>query len=342
MGAVKYFRKKIALQLWCAMMLPVCAAVLFLWIADLRGLPRSQFLLLSAVVLLGAALLSLWLTRRFVAPIRKITESAHRLIGGDLGARAEIARRSEEVSELADALEELALAMQGVDTLCDEVIANISHELRSPLAVIVAYGEMVRDLTWSDEAARNENLNLIIREAERLNRMVGDILGYSQLQAGRANLNRTVENLYEVVASEVEFERVAAAAYGLRVELETFSEEIPAKIDAARIVQVMRNLLDNAINHTVDGVVEVAIQKAGDRLRVEVRNPGAPIPKEARRTIWDRYQRLQHQGGRHEGTGLGLSIASTILAAHGFEYGVDFEGGKNIFWFAVTNDSERA
>ena len=332
----EYFRKKIALQLWSAMMLPACCVLLFLSIADVRGLSQTRFLQLCIVLLAATGVLSVWLARRFSVPIQKMKDAAYRLVKGELNAKSGVVKRRDELADLSEALEELGVALQGVDSLCDEVISNISHELRSPLAVIVAYGEMVRDLTWNDEAARNENLNLIIREAGRLNRMVGDILGYSQLQAGHAKLNRAVENLYEVVASEVAFERLAAAEYGLRIELESFSEDIPLEIDAVKIVQVVRNLLDNAINHTADGgVVEVAIDTIEGKLKVSVSNPGEPIPEEARRTIWERYQRLQHQGGRHEGTGLGLSIVSVILSAHGFEYGVDSEGGRNIFWFAA-------
>ena len=100
--------------------------------------------------------------------------------------------------------------------------------------------------------------------------------------------------------------------------------------------QVLRNLLNNAINNTKDGeAITVSLSESNGRIRVEVKNPGAPIPPEEREIIWERYRKSQHQGSRREGTGIGLSIVSTILEAHGIQYGVVSRNGFNIFWFEI-------
>lgn len=224
-----------------------------------------------------------------------------------------------------------------MDDLRKEVIANVSHELRSPLALIGGYAEMVRDIHWKDQEKREEDLNLIIRESHRMSEMVSDILDYSQLQAGYLQLRRDWYNLAEIVESEVLLCEQSAAEHGITLRLEAQEKEIAAYVDALKISQVVRNLLYNALNHTKDGLeITVEIEKKDGKSTVLVKNPGEAIPEEDRELIWERYQRSQHQGGRHEGTGLGLSIVSTILQAHGMEYGVDCRDGLNIFWFRYS------
>jgi signal transduction histidine kinase len=226
--------------------------------------------------------------------------------------------------------------LQRIDTLQREIIANVSHELRSPLSLISGYAEMVRDITWKDEAQKTENLNLILREAGRLSVMVDDIMDYSQLQAGYTTLHKVSNNLYEIVSSEVEYSKTVAASYNITIELSAFDDYISMNFDGLKINQVLRNLLNNAINHTTNGsaiTVDITRQKKG--VVVSVSNPGEPISREERSLIWERYHRIQHQAGRHEGTGIGLAIVSTILKAHGFTYGVVSADGVNTFWFSM-------
>jgi signal transduction histidine kinase len=102
--------------------------------------------------------------------------------------------------------------------------------------------------------------------------------------------------------------------------------------------QVLRNLLNNAINHTEDNNdIMVAITKKENTVKVSVSNPGEAIPKEELSSIWERYRRVQHQAGRREGTGIGLAIVSTILKAHNIRFGVEFNEGLNTFWFIIES-----
>ena len=301
----------------------------------MHEMTRRQLLWLSIALTVAASAIALLLTRHFTDPILSIKKTVDSLAAGDLNASPDV-EQNDEIGQLSHSVGELGCALRRVDALRKDVIANVSHELRSPLSLIVGYGEMVRDITWRDEARRNENLNLIIHEAERLSHMVDDIMDYSQLQAGYTRPNRSRCNLYEIAASEVEFCRAAAEGYGLSLELESFSPEVVEFLDASKITQVFRNLLNNAINHSADGgTIVVQIEKRAGRTRVSVANEGEEIPEEARKTIWERYQRVQHQAGRHEGTGIGLSIVGAILSAHGFAYAVDSVDGKNIFWFEI-------
>lgn len=230
----------------------------------------------------------------------------------------------------------LVRALKRVDTLQKEIIANVSHELRSPLSLITGYAEMVRDITWKDEILKNENLNLILREANRLSLMVDDIMDYSQLQAGYSTLHKAPANLYEIIVSEVEYCKGAVVSYNIQIDLSSFSEYISVNIDSLKMSQVLRNLLNNAINHTENGhIITITVTQKGSIVKVSVSNPGDPIPKEEQSQIWERYRRVQHQAGRREGTGIGLAIVSTILKSHGIPFGVVSENGINTFWFSI-------
>jgi signal transduction histidine kinase len=278
-------------------------------------------------------MLAALLSRHFVKPIRIIKSTVDRLAKGELTATPGLSQK-DELGQLSNSVEELSQALQRVDVLRKEVIANVSHELRSPLALIRGYAEMVRDINWKDDEKRNENLNLIIQEAGRMSEMVSDIMDYSQLQAGYVQLKKDWYNLYEIVESEVAHCKQNATEYGITIRLESTQQDIPVNVDAMKICQVMRNLLNNAVNHTADGeIISVVIEKLNNDIRVSVINPGEPIPEEDRAIIWERYQRSQHHGGRKKGTGIGLSIVSTFLKAHGMLYGVDCKEGLTTFWF---------
>jgi len=315
-------------------------AALFLYssLAELytmQVMTRRQLVMLSAVLATAASFLALILTRHFTRPVMNIKDTVDGLAGGNLDVKPSV-NRSDELGELAQSVEKLGAALQQVDVLRREVISNVSHELRSPLSLIVGYGEMVRDLTWNDDEKRNDNLNLIIDEASRLSRMVDDILDYSQIQTDVFKLRKEEWNFCELVLSEVEFSRRICEKWGISLRLTYFAEEISVKADAIKMAQVLRNLLSNAINHTEDGCkIDVSITLSGSGVLVSVANPGEFISEEDRKIIWERYQRAQHQGSRREGSGIGLSLVSAILSAHGFEYGVDSKNGQNIFWFII-------
>lgn len=221
--------------------------------------------------------------------------------------------------------------LSAADVLRKEVIANISHELRSPLFLIRGYAEMVRDITWTDDSQHNENLNLIVSEASRMSEMVSDIMDYSQLQAGYLQLRTDECDLCKIVEIEVRHCEQTAHDNHLTMRLERPPQALWIQADALKLGQVLRNLLYNAINHTQDGgIIRISVQEESAGYRVLVINPGEAIPEEERRVIWKRYQRSQHQGGRRQGTGIGLSIVKTILEAHGMSYGVAGKYGCDV------------
>lgn len=300
---------------------------------------RHQLILLTVLLTIAASILAAVCSRYFTKPIFAIKHTVDRLAANDFSARAEVKRR-DELGELAESVGLLGQALARVDVLRKEVIANVSHELRSPLSVISGYAELVRDIHWKDEEARNEDLNLIIEESNRMSEMVNDILDYSQLQSGYIRLRPELFDFAGLAESETSHCAAAAATYGIKIQFKAGPDPVFIHADPLKLSQVLRNLLYNAINHTPEGdTITVTIEKKGAATRLSVKNPGMPISKEDQKIIWERYQRSQHQNGRRMGTGIGLSIVSTILDAHNMKYGVESDEAETVFWLEVTESA---
>lgn len=158
----------------------------FMWVFQIHFMERNY---IESNISEVQAQVEAVLAKLFTSPILAIKKAVDALAAGDLTAKQGLKRR-DEIGQLSCSVEKLGQALRRVDVLREEVIANVSHELRSPLALIGGYAEMVRDVTWKDDTQREENLNLIISEANRMSVMVSDILDYSQLQSGCLQLNR--------------------------------------------------------------------------------------------------------------------------------------------------------
>lgn len=296
-------------------------------------LNRKILILLSLLLSILSAALAAIFSRHFTKPIYQIIHSVDQLTKNDFTPIPPF-KRKDELGELSISVAQLSQSLQKVDRLGKELIANVSHELRSPLAIISGYAELVRDIDWKDELQREEDLNLIIQEANHLAEMVTDILDYSQLQANGITLHLLPLNLYELAKSEQSRCIPLAAKHFISIQLQASSKDLLILADESKITQVIRNLLYNAINHTPEhGIVTLWISKHENHIRFSVCNPGEPIPEEDQELIWERYKQSQHLSGRTLGTGIGLSIVKTILIAHEMTYGVEYKNGHTIFWF---------
>ncbi|WP_373193580.1 sensor histidine kinase [Enterococcus sp. RIT-PI-f] len=304
-------------------------------IEALQSLNRQQLFLFTIILTIFASTISFFLAQHFIRPIKTIKEAIIRLTNGELYSVPKL-KRSDELGTLSESVADLSTELQRVDVLRKEVIANVSHELRSPLALITGYGEMVRDVSGSDERLRKEHMDLIISEAHRMSAMVDDIMDFSIMQAGYTQLKNEIWNTYEVVSSVVAYARGIANQYDITVDFEADRTNGNALFDRIKMEQVLRNLINNGINHTPKNerlLIKLTNTSAGTK--VAVINPGKDIPPEQLELIWERYQRVQHQAGQKEGTGIGLAIVKTILTSHAFEYGAESKNGVTCFWFVV-------
>jgi signal transduction histidine kinase len=239
-----------------------------------------------------------------------------------------------ETRELAATLNYASSELSKTDHLQKELIANISHDLRTPLTMIRGYGEVMRDIP---EENTPENVQVIIDEAARLSELVSDLLDISKLQAGTRALTPERFDLTATMREVMQRYEKLTAHDGYTI---AFSEQGEAEILADRqmILQVVYNIINNAINHAGPGKhvwVEQTVEDGFVRIRVQDDGPGiqpTQIP-----LIWDRYYKVDKIHRRAMvGTGLGLSIVKEILELHYASYGVESAlGHGSVFWFAL-------
>lgn len=302
----------------------------------------QQLWIITAVLGVAALILSVVLARLFSRPILRVTKAAKEMAGGNYEVTLPVTTK-DEIGQLTAALNELGVELGKAENLRRELIANVSHELRAPLAIIQGFAETVRDITWPDEKKRTEQLTMISEEATRLSGLVTDILDYSKLESGAETVAaidfESAPALNEMVG------RYEIEAGKKDVAIELVCPEATVRFDRGKFVQVMNNLLINAIQHApMRSVVRVRCEPAdGGALRIFVENKGKPIPPEELPRIWDRYHRAPQAGSAGSlGTGLGLAIVKSILVQHGVPYGVTSDEAKTVFWFeTVPPDSGR-
>lgn len=294
---------------------------------------RVQFVYIALIMVILSLALAFLISRRISKPIVQINDTAKVLARGDYNVHF-TGKGYLEISELNNTLNFAAVELSKVESLRRELIANISHDLRTPLTMITGYAEVMRDLPGENTP---ENVQIIIDEAKRLSTLVTDILDLSQLQSGVKKMNPTVYNLTQDI-------RDIIARYSKLMEQKGYQisfisgESVYVKADQVKISQVIYNLINNAINYTgPDKRVTVCQSIHGNRVKIEIIDTGEGIPPEKLPYIWDRYYKVDKLHRRSTmGTGLGLSIVREVLELHHAEYSVISTVGQgSIFSFEL-------
>lgn len=299
---------------------------------------KSQLIIITVIVLVGAVLLAFLLSRNFSRPIIETTTNARELSHSRF-TRARHADSYREIHELNDTLEKAAQELSQVEHLQHELIANISHDLRTPLTMIGGYAEIMRDLPGEVTA---ENMQVIIDETGRLSTLVNELLDFSRMEAGMTTLNRQPFSLTDTVQGIVSRCATLLAKDGYIIRFDP-AENLTVMADEGRIEQVVYNLVNNALTYTGEDKTVCLVQSLHEgRARLEVRDSGKGIPEEELPLIWNRYYRAKESHKRAvQGSGLGLSIVRTILENHGAPYGVTSKQGEGTcFWFELETKKE--
>ena len=246
----------------------------------------------------------------------------------------------EEINELSKTLNYACSELIKTEDLRRELMANVSHDLKTPLTMIKAYAELIRDVTYKDKEKMDKNLNTIIEETDRLNILVNDILELSKIQSNVSPLNIEEFDLNELIKSIIN-------RYDIYIEKENYNIEykeqnnLIIKADKKRIEQVIYNLINNAINYTGDDKkVFIKVKQDKSKIRVEIKDTGKGIEKKDIEYIWDKYYKVDKTHSRVQiGSGIGLSIVKNILINHKFEYGVESKINKGTtFYFEIPKE----
>ncbi len=301
---------------------------------------KSQYLYIAIVVFAVSLVVGYFVSRKISKPIVKISNSAKKMANGEFNISFLEKSNIEEINELSRTLEHAKDELSKTDELRKDLMANVGHDLKTPLTMIKAYAEMIIDFDQTKEK-RDENLKIIVEETDRLTILVNDILSLSKMQSNTEELKieefdlddliRKIIKRYDILVKNEEYKLVYENK-GLLI----------IRADKKRIEQVIYNLLNNAINYTGDDKkVEIRIIKSKKKIRVEIIDTGKGIDKKDIKYIWDKYYHNEKKHKRNAyGTGLGLSIVKNVLENHKFNYGVQSEINKGtIFFFEIDSKS---
>ena len=299
---------------------------------------KVQLLWITVIMIVLAVIMALLLAKNLSSPIVKINKSAKVLAQGKYDVDFD-ASGYREIAELANTLNYAAKELSKVEAIQRELIANISHDLRTPLTMITGYAEVMRDIPNENTP---ENVQIIIDEAKRLTTLVNDVLDISKLQSGTIPFNGEVLNLTENIR-EILTRYTKLTEYQIIFEA---NEDIYVYGDALKLSQVVYNLINNALTYigedktvTIKQIHIPAVNGKQNRVRIEVIDTGEGIEQSKLNDIWERYYKVDKNHKRAAiGTGLGLNIVKTILDMHqGATYGVKSQVGHgSTFWFELN------
>ncbi len=298
---------------------------------------KQQLVYVIIVILVLSFIITYFISRKISKPIEKINESARKMAKGEYDECFVADSGISEINELSKTIDDASRELAKIEELRRELLANVSHDLKTPLTMIKAYAELVKDLNYKNKDKRESNLNVIISETDRLNLLVNDILDLSKIQSGNYTLNINSFDLNQLIKDIIKRYEIYTVNDGYRLNYEEV-ENLIINGDRQRIEQVLYNLINNALNYTgVDKTVTIKLIKNKENIRVEIIDTGNGIKDEDINRIWDKYYKADKTYARVSiGTGVGLSIVKSILVAHNYNYGVISKKGKEtIFYFEI-------
>lgn len=296
---------------------------------------QLYLLIIGLGIFAGAVVASFILSKRLTSGLKTMSDTAVLLAEGNYDIRFTNADYK-EMAQLSDTLNYVRDEVKKSEDFQREILANVTHDLKTPLTMIKAYASMIKEISGDNPEKREKHLQVIIDEADRLTGLVNDVLNVSKLQANMSDVRLKVFNLTELVYGIINkfgyLQETQGYSFMLDVEPNLYT-----RADAEKISQVIYNLLGNAANYTgEDKTVYISLNSSmdGKRVRFAVKDTGKGIPKEDLPDIWNRFYRVKENHNRPvKGTGLGLNIVKAILESHSFDFGVESEVEKgSTFW----------
>ena len=295
----------------------------------------NMFILTSVVIMLIALIMSFYTSKRQAEPLNEMAAASRRFAKGDFTVRVDDKGRLDEIGALAVSFNTMAQSLEKSEQLRSEFVANVSHEMKTPMTTISGFADGILDGTIPKED-QDKYLQTISSETKRLSRLVRQMLQMSRMEStDTANLLSCSFNLSEIIMRTLlAFETRATERY-LDVDAQIPEDGIIVNGDADSITQVVYNLLDNAMKFSNHGsTVGISLWKQDGKAFVSVKNHGETIPAAELPLIFDRFHKVDRSRSS-DGIGLGLAIAKTILTNHGEDIAVTSRDGTTEFIFTV-------
>ena len=316
----------------------------------------NKNILIVGLLMLGIAFLFAFFLSSYIAkPIRKLSEVARRMSVLDFNARytdkdtSEIGLLGESMNELSGELESTIKKLkaanlelksdienkQKIQQRQKEFLSDVSHELKTPIALIEGYAEALKDGLATDEVTKNEYCDIIIDEAGKMNNMVRQMLTINQIESGKSEIDIERFDVVKMIVSLLNSNMIKFSKNGITVDFDQKDESIEVFADTLKTEQVLTNYITNAINHCKDPKrISVFITSHDDCVRVHVTNTGNNIPDDQINEIWNKFYKVDKARSReYGGNGIGLSIVKAIMDQHGRECGVNNTEDGVDFWF---------
>lgn len=291
---------------------------------------RRQFALLATVVFSMATMVSIFLSRHLARPIERLNDSAHLLADGDFDVEFD-GQGYDEMESLASTLNYATKEFKKTNDLRRDLVANVSHDYKTPLTMIRAYAEMIKDISGDNPPKRNEHLDVILQEVDHLELLVNDMLTLSKYESKMYAIQRSSFNLKDHIENTVSlfFLEDWDIVVSTKDDLMVYADEV-------KMGQVLYNFLSNAIKYAsehkrIDIIVE---DYDKDEVKVSVKDYGPGLDEETSLHIWDRYYRVDKNFERqHAQSGLGLSIVKAICDANDSKFGVKSSKGEGATFY---------
>ena len=303
---------------------------------------EQQLIVVSVVVLVLSIVVAYFISKILSDPITKISKAAKLISKGKLKTKFETTSDIKELVDLTNALNDMKDELSKTEELQKDLMANVSHDLKTPLTMIKAYAELILDININDKEKCVNNLNIIIEEVNRLNSLVNDILALTKVENELDKLDISEFDLIKLIERIVKQHNIYVIKDGYSIEfIHDNISKLLINADKKKIEQVIYNLLNNALNYTGDDKkVIIKVVENDKDYTVMVIDSGKGIDKSELDHIFDRYYRSKKNHKRYiYGTGLGLSIVKNIFLLHNYEYGVKSTKNKGTtFYFKIKKD----
>ncbi|EMT39979.1 HAMP domain-containing sensor histidine kinase [Thermoanaerobacter thermohydrosulfuricus] len=298
-------------------------------INDSVNLFKQVFWWIFVITLIAILSISVYMSKKFTRPIQILKNAAHQIASGNLNVKINY-KEEDELGDLAKSMNTMVKQLSITDKFRKDLIANISHDLKTPLGLIRGYSEMLLDYYGDDKEKREKYLNTVIKETERMSKLVDDVLQLSKLQSGMVEIKEEPIDLEKLIFETLDIFEIQILEKNIEVKLNNLKLKVIA--DREMIKRVIINIISNAMASMENGgILTITAEPQDKEILIKVSDTGCGIPQKDLEHIFDRYYK-----GNKSGTGLGLAIVKEILTLHGSKYGIESqEGVGTTFYFTL-------